>query len=109
MELTSKIGPYYVGEDPEPLEITVTDADGVAIDITACTIGCRYAINGGTPVDIVGSITDGGGGVMRIDWPSGFTAAGVIRGQVTYESVGGEIRVADSFHGRILTPVGSTL
>jgi hypothetical protein len=46
---------------------------------------------------------------MRIDWPSGFTAAGVIRGQVTYENVGGEIRVADFFHGRILTPVGSTL
>lgn len=108
-ELTTKIGPYFVGEDPEPLEITVTDSDGVAIDITGCTIGCRYSINGGTAVNIVGSISSGAGGVMRIDWPSGFTAAGVIRGQVTYTNTNIEKRVADSFHGRILTPVGSTL
>jgi hypothetical protein len=103
--LTTILGPYEVGEIPEPTDLTVTDADGVPINLTAATaVTFKYAVDGGTTETGTAAVQDAANGVIRITWAAAMTdTAGVLRGRVWY-TLAGARPVAARIVCRIVTP-----
>lgn len=102
----TRLDPYFVGEDPEDLQISVVDYLGVPVDVSGAVVTGAYQINYGTPVVLTGSVLDGPGGVLAVPWPSAFASAGRLTGQIVYTR-GGEKRIADNFVGRVYPTVGT--
>jgi hypothetical protein len=103
--LTTTLGPYEVGEIPEPTDLTVTDADGAVINLAAATaITFKYTVDGGTVETGTAAVQDAANGVIRITWAAAMTdTAGVLRGRVWY-SLSGTRPIAARIVCRIVTP-----
>jgi hypothetical protein len=84
----TKLGPFYVGEVPLPLQVTIQDADGVVIDISAYTGDMVIErVDGGSVTGIgAGAIsftTDGEDGAIEYAWlAADFSEAGRYRAQM---------------------------
>lgn len=82
----SRIGPFTLGEIPEPLQVTIQDADGVAIVLTGYT--AKFVIESlDATVSGVGvgasSIPTPASGITRYVWAAAdFLVAGQYRGQM---------------------------
>jgi hypothetical protein len=86
IQTIQRIGPYYVGEVPRTLQITIQDEDGTPIDINGWQATFQIkpvsqTIAGlGTGTAIV---TDGANGVTQYQWAADdFNQVGVFRGQM---------------------------
>jgi len=80
------LGVFAKGEVPEPIQITIQDADGVVIDLTAMTaefeiVAVRQTVPGlGTGTT---TITDAVNGVTKYVWVTAdFATVGTFRGQM---------------------------
>lgn len=86
---TTKIdaGPYFVGEVPEPLEISVTEYGGTEpYVLTGATVDGSWNIEDGTDGALSVSVVDAAAGLVRVTWgASQFTTAGLLRATVWAE------------------------
>ena len=80
------LGVFAKGEVPEPIEITIQDADGVAVDLTGMTaefeiVSVRATVSGlGTGTS---SITNFTGGITKYVWVTAdMNTVGTFRGQM---------------------------
>lgn len=82
----TRIGPFTLGEKPEPLQITIQDFDGNAVSLSSYTAkfvieSVDQTVNGlgeGTS-----EIVTPASGITRYNWAvSDFTTAGFYRGQM---------------------------
>jgi hypothetical protein len=109
MSSTSEVTlrPKYVGEIPEPLDLTVTDADGVVVDCTGATaVQFKYTVDDGTTqqTGTAALKTTGADGTFRITWSGAeFATAGMLRG-VCWFTLNGARLVAGVVTCRIITP-----
>lgn len=84
--LATRIGPFTLGEKPEPLQITMQDADGAALVLTSYT--AKFVIES-VDATVAGlaagtsSIPTPASGITRYVWAAAdFTTAGFYRGQM---------------------------
>lgn len=86
IQTITRIGPYYVGEIPRDLQITIQDENGTAIDVNGWTADFQIIAVGQTVAGLgagTSSLADGANGVTQYEWAStDFTTAGVFRGQM---------------------------
>lgn len=77
-------GPYFVGEVPEPIEVTVSEYGGTTpYDLTGATVDGSWHVNDGTDAALTVSVVNAASGVVRVTWSSSqFTTAGVLRATV---------------------------
>lgn len=82
----TRIGPFTLGEKPEPLQITIQDNDGVAISLVGYTASfviesVDQTVSGlGTGTS---TIVTPASGIIRYTWAAAdFTTAGFYRGQM---------------------------
>lgn len=103
--LMTALGPYEVGEIPEPTDLTITDSDGNAIDLSAATaVTFKYSVDGGATETGTAALQDAANGVIRITWTSAMTdTAGTLRGRVWY-TLSGTRPVAARIMCQIVTP-----
>jgi hypothetical protein len=79
------IGPYVLGEKPTPLQISFTDSEGNALDLTGFTAEFEIIqLDGDTPAGMgagVSSIPDEANGTTQYVWlEADFQTAGMFRG-----------------------------
>jgi hypothetical protein len=99
------LDPVYVGSTPRPLDITVGDADGGVVDLTAATASFTYKVNDGTSTAGTATVqAPATAGVIRVTWSAAqFTTAGMLRGTVYYTA--GTVKdVAATVVVRVITP-----
>lgn len=102
------LGPYLLGERPEPWTHQWLDANGDEIDITDWTVNVTWKINGGTQQERAGTIVSGPAGTARHTWQEGdLDDAGILAGEMTVS--GDSVILARSFQAVILSPRGGTL
>lgn len=102
--LDRRLGPYRVGEEPEQLVVTVTDADGVAINVTSATVTMKYSRDGGatTTGAGTGAVVSGTGGQIGYTWASADLAtAGDMTVWLTY-TLSGRDYLAEEFYLRVI-------
>lgn len=92
IQTITRIGPYFVGEIPRTLQITIQDEDGTAIDINGWTAEFQIEAVGQTVLGLgagTPTISDGANGVTQYAWAAAdFTTAGVFRGQMWVDNGG---------------------
>lgn len=82
----TRIGPFSVGEKPEPLQITLQDADGAALTLTGYTASFVIESVDETVSGLAAGTSDivtPASGITRYTWAAAdFTTAGFYRGQM---------------------------
>jgi len=82
----TRIGPFTLGEKPEPLQITLQDADGSAISLTGYTAQFVIESIDQTVSGLASGtseIVTAASGITRYTWAAAdFTTAGFYRGQM---------------------------
>lgn len=83
---TTRIGPFSLGEKPEPLQITIQDADGNAISLTGYTVSFVIEAVDQTVAGLgagTSEIVTPASGITRYNWAAAdFATAGLYRGQM---------------------------
>lgn len=82
----TRIGPFTLGEKPEPLQITIQDYDGVAVALTGYTASFVIESVDQTVSGLgagVSEVVAAASGITRYTWAAAdFTTAGFYRGQM---------------------------
>jgi hypothetical protein len=106
--VTTTIGPYVVGERPDPLEHTFLDADGVAIDLTDYDASAVLLAPGATEGDEPDvTVPDPDSGTVRVDLGELIDTAGTWRLEVWVDETGGRRYASERFrfYARAALPV----
>lgn len=98
-----RLGPYYVGELPKPVNIEVNNWLGNDEDLTGATSVGEYRIGTNPVVSLTGALVDGPTGILQLVWPEAFAYEGTLRGWIDY-IIGGEKQMGLEFIARIKAP-----
>lgn len=86
------LGPYVVGEVPEPWIHQIQDVNGTAVNLTGYTVSVTFTKPDGTVVTRAGALVVAANGTVRVTWQAtDFNQAGLLRGRLTVDNGGSHV------------------
>lgn len=88
MTIEQRFDPVFVGEAPQPFDVTVVGVDGQPVDLTGFTAQASYRIDDGPVASMTAAVHDVDGVVRLSPVEADFAKAGVMRGVAWVEQSG---------------------